>query len=270
LCAIIICCSGTTTINVVNINGHCYIIHALMTVMGDIIMQNNYCASALLFDMDGTLLTSIPIIERTWRRFALRHKLDHNIVFAYLHGRRTEETVKHFLGDDVDVMAEVAQITQQEISDVDGIVEIPGARALLSLLPLSQWAVVTSASRELALARMYAAAMPIPNILVAAEDVFFGKPAPDGYLLAAQLLGIAADKCIVFEDAYAGLLAAQAAGMRAIAVGSGISKYRFSQQQCFDVHINSYKELAISVGNNNTTTAPPLISIDIIDCNHMG
>jgi sugar-phosphatase len=177
-------------------------------------------AQALLFDMDGTLVDSTAVVIKVWRRFAARHGLDAELILADSHGRRTEDTVAAFATAGMDVAAEAAQVTAEEIADRDGIVEVPGAAALLAQLPHSRWAVVTSASRELATTRILAAGLPLPKVLICAEDVGHGKPAPDGYLAAAAALGIAPANCLVFEDARAGLDAGHAAGMQVVALAT--------------------------------------------------
>jgi sugar-phosphatase len=179
-----------------------------------------FAAAALLFDMDGTLVDSTAVVERTWRSFADRHGLEPATILAVSHGRRTVETVAEFAPPDVDVDAEAARLTGQEVADTDGIIEVRGASALLGSLPSGSWAVVTSAGRELALARMTAAGVPVPDILISAEDVTDGKPSPEGYLLAAARLGVAAEQTVVFEDAEAGVLAARASGARTVVVGA--------------------------------------------------
>lgn len=101
-----------------------------------------------------------------------------------------------------------------------GGVAIDGARELLLSLPHNRWAVVTSCGRTFAESLLKDAALPRPFVLIAAEDVAAGKPAPDGYLKAAQALGVPPERCIVVEDSSPGLTAARLAGMDAIEVGS--------------------------------------------------
>ncbi|GAA3353227.1 MULTISPECIES: HAD-IA family hydrolase [Saccharopolyspora] len=177
-------------------------------------------AEALLFDMDGTLVDSTTVVERTWHRFARRHGLDGAEILADAHGRRTGETVARHLPAGGDVAAETARLVAEEVADVDGIVQIPGAAELLASLPASRWAVVTSAGRELARRRMAAAGLRLPDVVVSAEDVRQGKPDPEGYSLAARHLGVPPEAAIVFEDAEAGLLSALASGARAVVVGA--------------------------------------------------
>jgi sugar-phosphatase len=168
--------------------------------------------AAFLFDMDGTVLDSIAVAERVWGAWALRHGLDVETFLPTIHGVRAEETIRRQNLADIDVALETEAILRAEVGDVEGVIPIPGAEAFLRALPAERWAVVTSAQRELALRRMSAAGLPIPAVLITAEDVTRGKPAPDGYRLAAERLGVAAEACLVFEDAPAGLLAGEAAG----------------------------------------------------------
>ncbi|AZQ34552.1 HAD family hydrolase [Streptomyces cyaneochromogenes] len=174
---------------------------------------------ALLFDMDGTLVDSTVVVERTWRRFARRHGLDAERILATAHGRRTGETVARYAPAGVDVAAETARLVAEEVEDVDGIVPVPGAPALLASLAGDRWAVVTSAGRELTHRRMAAAGLPLPSLLVSADDVREGKPSPEGYLTAAAALNVRPAATVVFEDAEAGLRAAAAAGAPAVVVG---------------------------------------------------
>ncbi len=173
-------------------------------------LQRRY--AAFLFDMDGTILTSIASAERVWTAWALRHGLDVATFIPTIHGVQSVETIRRLGLPGVDPVAEAAEITRLEMDDVDDIAPIPGAAAFLASLPLDRWAVVTSAPRGLALRRLAAAGLPTPPLLIAAEDAARGKPAPDCFLLAADRLGVAIDECLVFEDAPAGIAAAEAAG----------------------------------------------------------
>ena len=173
--------------------------------------------AAFLFDMDGTILTSIKAAERVWGNWAAGHGLDVAAFLPTIHGKRTEETIRNLALPGVDPVAEAARITRAEIEDVAGIEAIRGAAAFLASLPPQRWAIVTSAPRKLAEARI-AAGLPMPQVLVAAEDVERGKPAPDPFLLGARRLGVAAGDCLVFEDTLAGLQSAAAAGMASVVV----------------------------------------------------
>jgi sugar-phosphatase len=174
--------------------------------------------SVFLFDMDGTLLTSIRSAERVWSAWALRHGLDVTTFLPTLHGKRAHDTIRQLNVPGLDPIAEAAWITAAEIEDVADIEAINGAADFLASLPLARWGIVTSAPRKLAEARLAAAGLPSHRLLVASEDVEHGKPAPDPFLLGARKLGAAPANCLVFEDTQAGLQSAEAAGMDSIVV----------------------------------------------------
>src|SRR5438477_11052434 len=173
--------------------------------------------SGFLFDLDGVLVDSRAVIERTCRRWALRHQLDPEQVLRIAHGRRTRDTVQA-AAPHLETDREVAWLDAAELADVAGLSAVPGSREFLAALPASSWAVVTSCGRALAALRLSSVGLPIPRILVTSEDVSQGKPAPDGYRLGAKRLGLDPTACIVFEDAPAGIAAARGAGARVIAV----------------------------------------------------
>jgi sugar-phosphatase len=173
---------------------------------------------ALLFDMDGTLLTSILAAERVWTSWAVAHDLDVEVFLPTIHGVKAVETIRRLALPGVDAEAEAAAITTREMEDLTGVEAIAGAAAFLASLPPERWAIVTSAPRELALRRLSAAGLPIPSVIVTAEDVELGKPAPDCFVRAAEMLGFAVADCIVFEDAPAGIKAAKSAGAAVVVI----------------------------------------------------
>ena len=174
---------------------------------------------AVLFDMDGTLVDSTRVVEDLWAVFAARHGLVLADLLAYSHGRRTRDTLARFLPPGHDIEAVAKELERTEADRVEGITEIPGARRLLEALRGARTAVVTSAPRDLAEVRLAAAGLPAPEVLVCAEDVAAGKPDPSGYRDAAARLGAAPDRCLVLEDADAGIRAGVASGARTLVVG---------------------------------------------------
>ncbi|UFP97992.1 HAD family hydrolase [Pseudomonas fitomaticsae] len=172
----------------------------------------NRAFGAFLFDMDGTVLNSIAAAERIWSAWAVRHGVNVETFLPTIHGVRAIDTITRLNLPGVDAEAQAAFITEAEIEDVEGIVEIPGAAAFLKSLPADRWAMVTSAPRDLALRRMAAAGIPEPAVMITAEDVTAGKPDPAGYRLAAKRLGLEPADCLIFEDATVGIQAAEAAG----------------------------------------------------------
>jgi mannitol-1-/sugar-/sorbitol-6-phosphatase len=180
-------------------------------------------ARALLFDMDGTLVDSIAVVTRMWGVYSQRYGVDLDMLLRTSHGVRMRETIEQHTPD-IDVEALSTELAAFELAHTEGIVEIPGARALLSALPAGSFAVVTSAVRELAVARLEQCGIPVPAVTVAAEDVEAGKPDPGCYLLGARRLGAEPVDTVVFEDAEAGIRAGLAAGMRVVVVGDHVSE----------------------------------------------
>src|ERR1700684_1033408 len=160
------------------------------------------CA-ALLFDMDGVLIDSTPAVARVWTHFALRHGFDAAEVVHRAHGRPSIATVREYLPNG-DHLAENKEIERDEITDLDGVVPLPGALELLSALPRQRWTIVTSCSRRLAEVRLKTSGLPRPEVFVTSSDIQNGKPAPDPYLKGAEVLGFAARDCVVGGDAPAG------------------------------------------------------------------
>ncbi len=178
-------------------------------------------ATAVLFDNDGVLVDSKDAGEVAWRTWAGRYGQDPEAVIAVVHGVRSRETVARFVAPDL-VEAATAEIDALELASTAGTVAIPGAAALVGSLPDEARAVVTSAPRALAEARLRAAGVPVPATVVSSEDVSRGKPAPDPYLAAADRLGVDPAACVVLEDSDNGIRAARAAGVGAV-VGIGTS-----------------------------------------------
>jgi len=166
---------------------------------------------AFLFDMDGTLITSTAAAERVWAAWGRRHGLDLDIFMPTIHGVRAMDTIRRQKLPDIDLQAEVDWVTRGEIEDTEGVTEVRGAIAFVATLPPDRWAVVTSASPDLMEARLRAAGLTPPRLVVTAHDIERGKPDPEGFRLAAQRLGFAVQDCLVFEDAPAGIAAADAA-----------------------------------------------------------
>lgn len=174
--------------------------------------------SAFLFDMDGTLLTSIAAAERVWGAWAERQGLDPVAFLPTMHGQRAIDTIRRLNLPGVDPEIEAEKITNAEIDDVQGVAAIAGAAEFLAALPTDRWAIVTSASKELARRRLETAGLSIPSVIVTGEDVAVGKPDPQCFLLAASRLGFPAASCLVFEDVEAGVKAGRAAGADVVVV----------------------------------------------------
>lgn len=175
---------------------------------------------AVIFDMDGVLIDSGDVYERHWRRWAARHGLDYATDIAAVHpGRPPTETIR-IAAPHLDAVAEAARFNDDlnASDDADSAAAMPGALELVSALPADRWAIATSATGSIALGWLRHAGLPIPDALVSADDVEQGKPAPDPYLRAAELLRRDPSRCLVIEDAPAGITAAKAAGATVVAV----------------------------------------------------
>lgn len=184
-------------------------------------MTETIHARAVLLDMDGTLVDSTAVVERLWLAWAEPHGLEAETVLNVVHGRQGHQSMAIMLPerDHAINLQENEQMLATEASDVDGVIAIAGADALLEALAAHPHAIVTSANVALMTARMQAAGLTVPALAVTAENVSASKPHPEGFLLGARLLGVEPADCVVLEDSGAGIQAGLAAGMRVIGVG---------------------------------------------------
>jgi sugar-phosphatase len=173
--------------------------------------------SAVLLDLDGVLVDSTAYVEQQWRRWASARGLRPEPFLRVCHGRRALETIR-MAAPHLDAEAEVQAFQPVDETGAEAIGPLAGAGRLLAMLPAGTWAVVTSGMRNVATSRLRRAGLPVPPVLVCAEDVACGKPGPDAYLLAAEGLAASPADCLVIEDAPAGVQAARAAGMPVIGV----------------------------------------------------
>ncbi|HHQ4711281.1 TPA: HAD-IA family hydrolase [Aeromonas veronii] len=173
--------------------------------------------SALLLDMDGTLVCSTGDVEKVWRLWCQHHQLAPEPVLDMCHGMRSREVIRA-LAPQLDVEREAARLDELEMQHTGGDA-IAGAGELLRRLPPERWAIVTSASERVAYHRLRCAGLPLPHVQVGAEAVINGKPDPEPYLLGAKRLGVSPDCCLVFEDAPAGIESALRAGCTVVQVG---------------------------------------------------
>lgn len=172
--------------------------------------------AALLLDLDGTLVDSDAAVSRAWRTWAGSNGLDATAILEVSPGRPAASTIRrvapHLGDEDVEREARIQLSLQYE--DLDDVVPAEGAAELTETLALLRWpwAVVTSGDRRLARSRLRAAGVAVPE-LVTIEDVREGKPAPEGYLIAAARIGVEPGRCLVVEDSAAGIEAGRRAGM---------------------------------------------------------
>ena len=171
----------------------------------------------ILFDMDGVLVSSIGSVVRSWKQWAKMYDVPDAENYEVPHGMRAIEIVTA-LRPDIDPVAGLRVIEDMEVEDMADLKVLPGVKRLLEGLPPERWAIVTSATRRLLLARLTAAGLPIPERIISGDMVERGKPDPEPYRRGAELLGVRPEECVVVEDAPSGVGAGVAAGCRVLGV----------------------------------------------------
>jgi sugar-phosphatase len=178
-----------------------------------------FTCSAILFDLDGVLVDSTRAVDREWRAWAKRKGVDGDAIMAIAHGVRTVEVIRR-VAPHLNAEREASLIESEEAEDKEGVVVMPGAVELVHSIPDGRWGVVTSGSRLLASTRMVYCGLPLPKVLITADDVTQGKPHPEPYLKGAEGLGLDPRECLVIEDAPAGIRSALAAGTKVVGIAS--------------------------------------------------
>ncbi len=198
-----------------------------------------------LFDLDGTLIDSLPASEKIWTEWAITHHVVPDDVLHYIHGRQAIESLRYFLRgkSDEEIHYEWLELERKECAEVESITALPGALDILNFLGQHQipWAIVTSGTPKLARARHAAAQLPMPNLFITAEHVKNSKPHPEPYLLAASRLGFEPAQCVVFEDAIAGIQSGLSAGCKVIAVNAPLDT---KCMQDIDFNVKSIQQLS--------------------------
>ena len=171
---------------------------------------------AILFDMDGILISSIGSVERSWTKWCNLRGVDPEYAISVIHGRRAIDSLR-VVRPDLDAEKELEILEDLECEDIDDIIVLAGVRDLLKKLPHDRWTIVTSATERLAKVRLKVAGLPVPDAFVYGETVTEGKPHPAPFLAGAALLGVSPQECVVFEDSHSGVAAGKAAGCTVIA-----------------------------------------------------
>ncbi len=201
-----------------------------------------FSCSAILFDLDGVLVDSTRAVDREWREWARRKGVDGDAVMAIAHGVRTIEVIQR-VAPHLDAESEVLELESREADHQEGVCVMPGAAALVHSIPAGRWGVVTSGTRLLASARLRFCGLPVPNVLVTADDVKNGKPDPEPYLKGAERLGVKSSDCLVIEDAPAGIRSGLAGGMKVVGL---TSTYAASALEHADAVIGMLAQLKVT------------------------
>jgi sugar-phosphatase len=207
--------------------------------------------SAILFDLDGVLVDSTPSVSRQWSLWARENNIDPDKAVQSVHGRPTIEGVR-LLPPHLDAEAEAKKIEQSEMDDNEGVVVMPGAAKLLESLPTTRWCVVTSGTRRLAFSRLKVGNLPVPEVLISADDVVNGKPDPEPYLKGASLLKMRPEECLVIEDAPAGIAAAHAAGMKVVALTTTYPAFALQEA---DAIVPAIVDVSVSISDEGLTVS---------------
>jgi len=181
---------------------------------------------ALIFDMDGVIIHSNPVHREAWVQYNRRFGIEtDDAMLQRMLGRRNDEIIRDFFGGNVAV-AEVAAhgaakeaLYREIIGSRVNEALVPGVREFLARhqdMPVGLATNAEPANVEFLFDR--AGLRPFFGAVVDGHQVANPKPHPDVYLKAAELLGVAAANCVVFEDSHSGIQAARAAGMRVVGV----------------------------------------------------
>jgi sugar-phosphatase len=219
--------------------------------------MTTFTCQVILFDLDGTLIDSFIDADLCWSEWARSAGVPPGYDFDKLYGLRRSEIVLALLprASPEEVAEHVERVRVAEREYTGNVTARPGALELLDGLPAGSWAIVTSNDREVAEARLRAAGLPLPDVLLGADQIERGKPDPQGLLLAAAMLGAPAAASLAIDDAPVGIDAARRAGMASIAVrfrhaDTALTKANaiVSNVGCFTVQPQD-GELVITVSN---------------------
>jgi mannitol-1-/sugar-/sorbitol-6-phosphatase len=199
--------------------------------------------SAILFDLDGVLIDSTRSVDRQWRIWAREHGIDEEKVIAIAHGVRALEVIA-VVAPHLDANEALRKLESREARDHENVAVMPGAGELVKTIPDGRWGVVTSGTRDLASARLRLGGIPVPKVLVTAEDVVSGKPHPEPYFRGASLLGVKPEECLVIEDAPAGIRSAHAGGMKVVGFASTYDKDKLEEA---DAVVQNFADLSVAV-----------------------
>ena len=202
---------------------------------------------AIIFDLDGVLVDSDAVITRRWKRWAEERGIPFEEVEAVQTGRPAIEVIEE-VAPHLDPEAEIDRLGDEMAADTEGVEAFDGAKALLDRLPEDRWAIATSGRHRTATARMMHVGLPEPEVFVTADDVEQGKPAPEPYQQAATGLGIDPGRCVVLEDAPAGVASARRAGASVLGVATSTSPNALAAATAVIPHVKALDVRAEEAG----------------------
>ncbi|ORX63413.1 HAD-superfamily hydrolase subfamily IA, variant 3 [Linderina pennispora] len=186
-------------------------------------------AKGLIFDLDGTLISTLEVTEKIYTKHAAKYNIDPAPILAHCHGVPTQEVLKKFYPTEMHTVEKALELEKEAAEILDGVRVIPGASELLASLPAERWSIFTSGLPLLAHPRMRRLQLPIPSVFITPLDITNGKPHPEGYIRAAKDLGFNAKDCIVFEDAHAGTKAGHDSGATVIGIRTLLSEAQLKE-----------------------------------------
>jgi mannitol-1-/sugar-/sorbitol-6-phosphatase len=201
-----------------------------------------FSCSAILFDLDGVLVDSTGSVDQHWRIWARERGINEEKIIAIAHGVRAIEVIRT-VAPHLNAEVELRKLEQEESDDHHNLKAMPGAIDLVSSLPQNRWGVVTSGSLSIAPDRLRTVGVPVPKVLITADDVLNGKPHPEPYLKGAEGLKVKPEDCLVIEDAPAGIRSAHAGGMKVIGFAS---TYQPEQLHEADAVIRGFEQLSVT------------------------
>ena len=181
-----------------------------------------------IFDLDGTLVDTMPLHYRAWdaamRQAGLGVTLDEELFYSLggVPTRRVAQLIGEHYGLSIDA-EKVFHSKEKLFSELaaDARVIEPTAEFARKMAATHPMAIASGGPRDIVRRSLELAGLaPLFKVVVTADDVVHGKPAPDMFLLAAKLMGVEPTRCLVFEDADPGMRAAEAAGMKFVHVPS--------------------------------------------------
>ena len=210
-------------------------------------MINRHSCNGFIFDVDATLVNTTLVINNIWKEWSVLNGIEFSIVYPHVHGRKISETLE-LVGSQYANANEENLVKRIAIKAMESATEIDGALNFVESLPKRSWAIATSGPRKVAETSLRASGFKLPMNMVCAEDVNFGKPHPEPFMLASKKLGLNTMSCVAFEDSPAGVKSAKEAGCFTVAI---LTSHKRSELALADLIVNGFSDLAIENKNGS-------------------